>query len=296
MALLRRLGRGSQLRLEAMHFPRPPSALSGTFCHSEPEQGFERAAMPRLDLNCDLGEGEPPARTRALMRWITSANVACGGHAGSAASMALCVRLAKRWGVRLGAHPGLCSRADFGRGRTRLSPDELELLLLHQVSALERMARAEGVRLHHIKLHGGLYHATEEDSALAARFLKVAARWWPNAKVYARAGGRVAQLARRAGVPVWEEAFADRAYRDDGTLAPRGEPGAVLTDARTVIARAWTLLEQGEVQAQSGRTLRVRAQTLCLHSDTPGATTLARALARTLRLHGSRRHSLKLPG
>src|SRR5688500_18309234 len=117
----------------------------------------------RFDLNCDLGEGEPRARTEALMRVITSANVACGGHAGDLASMERCVALAKKFKVRLGAHPGTADRAGFGRGELKITPAELELLLLQQVGTLERIARAHGVKLHHIKLHGALYHATERD-------------------------------------------------------------------------------------------------------------------------------------
>src|SRR4030095_5379345 len=124
-----------------------------------------------LDLNCDLGEGEPQTRTRALMRWITSANVACGGHAGDVRSMSVCVRLCKEFGVLLGAHPGAWSRTDFGRGTVQIEPVELELLLLHQISALERIATQHGVHLHHIKLHGALYHATENDVPLARRYI-----------------------------------------------------------------------------------------------------------------------------
>ncbi|PYM12233.1 MAG: hypothetical protein DME18_11940, partial [Verrucomicrobia bacterium] len=164
----------------------------------------------KLDLNCDLGEGEPLTRTRALMRWITSANLACGGHAGDLPTMEACVRLAKQHGVRLGAHPGPWSRGDFGRGHARPAPHEMELLLLHQVGALERVARRNGVPLHHIKLHGALYHASEEDDALAKRYVAAVKRFWPQAKIYARAEGRVVRVARRAGLVVWEEAVADR--------------------------------------------------------------------------------------
>jgi len=161
----------------------------------------------KIDINCDLGEGESPTRTRRLMCWITSANVACGGHAGDLATMGACVKFARQRRVRLGAHPGPWSRGDFGRGAVELDPDALELLLLHQVGALERIARSNGVRLHHIKLHGALYHATESSGALRRRFVSTVARWWPGAKIYARAGGTVARLARKLGVPVWEEAF-----------------------------------------------------------------------------------------
>jgi len=235
-----------------------------------------------VDLNCDLGEGEPRARTRSLMRCITSANVACGGHAGDLPTMKWCVRLAKQFQVRLGAHPGFPSRADFGRGLVEMGADELELLLLQQVGALERLARAGGVRLHHIKLHGALYHASEANASLARGYLRSVLRWWPRSILYVRAGGAVANLARRAGVRVWEEAFADRAYRDDGLLVARAEPGALLSDERAVLRRVSLLRERGEIETVSGVRLRVNAQTLCLHSDTPRSAALARMLSRAL--------------
>jgi UPF0271 protein len=236
----------------------------------------------KLDLNCDLGEGESLARTRALMRWITSANVACGGHAGDVKSMQTCVRLAKQHCVRLGAHPGPWSRGDFGRQRIRLTPDELEMLLLQQVGALERISRAHAVRLHHIKLHGALYHASETSADLGRRYIETVVRWWPAAVIYARAGGGVVRLARRAGLRVWEEAFADRGYRNDGTLVPRGEPGALLTEVRAVAERVRLLIKGGKVQTVTGKRLPLRAQTICLHSDTPQAVGLAQAVAKLL--------------
>ena len=233
----------------------------------------------RLDVNCDLGEGETAGRTRALMRWITSANVASGGHAGNVATMERCVELAKRFGIRLGAHPGPWGRRDFGRGPVRMDPDELELLLLQQVGALERVARAHRMPLHHIKLHGSLYHASEQDAGLALRYARVVARFWPRAIVYARAGGRVGAVSRRAGLAVWEEAFADRGYRDDGTLVPRGGPGAVLDDVRLVVQRVRDLMGHGTVISVSGRPIRLQPRTVCIHSDTPHAVRLARAVA-----------------
>jgi 5-oxoprolinase (ATP-hydrolysing) subunit A len=236
-----------------------------------------------LDLNCDLGEGEPLARTRALMRCVTSANVACGGHAGDAASMLRCVRLAREHGVRLGAHPGTWDRRNFGRTPTPITPDELESLLLRQVRALEGIARSEGVPLHHLKLHGALYHATEQDARLARRYLAIVARHWPQAKVYALAGGRVAAAARRTRVTVWEEAFLDRRYRTDGTLVPRTEAGALLTGVQAALRQAEGLVKRGEVIAQTGERIRLKAHTLCLHGDGPRAAQLARAVARLLR-------------
>jgi len=236
----------------------------------------------KLDLNCDLGEGEPLARTRALMLRVTSVNVACGGHGGDLQTMETCVRLASQQGVRLGAHPGPWSRNDFGRGIVQFEPDELELLLLHQVCALERVARANGARLHHVKLHGALYHASEESEALANRYAAAVARYWPQTKIYARAGGRVARVARRVGLVVWEEAFADREYREDGTLVPRTEPNAMLLQTNLVIERARRLFSDGAVIAASGKRIPLRPQTLCIHSDTPRAAQLVQAVVNAL--------------
>jgi UPF0271 protein len=237
----------------------------------------------KIDINCDLGEGEPRTRTRMLMRWITSANVACGGHAGDLSTMDACVKFARQFHVRLGAHPGPWSRGDFGRGTVELEPDEMELLLLHQVGALERIARSNGVRLHHVKLHGTLYHATETSVTLRRRYVSTVARWWPGTKIYARAGGGVARLARKLGVPVWEEAFADRGYCDDGSLVPRTQPGALLTYHKEVVARVRTLLENGELTAVSGKRIQLSPDTLCLHSDTPQALELAKTIATAMK-------------
>jgi UPF0271 protein len=213
---------------------------------------------------------------------ITSANVACGGHAGDLKTMEACVRLAKRHGLRLGAHPGPWSRIDFGRGSVRLVPDELELLLLHQVGALKHVAQANGARLHHIKLHGALYHACEESKDLANRCVATVKRFWPQAIIYARARGCVARVARHAGLVVWEEAFADRGYRNDGTLVPRTEPHATLTDTSLVVERVQRLLDDGEIISTSGNAIVVHPQTLCIHSDTPHAARLAQAVVKAL--------------
>lgn len=226
----------------------------------------------RFDLNCDLGEGESRARTQALMRVITSANVACGGHAGDMASMERCVALAKKYEVRLGAHPGAADRAGFGRGELRITAAELELLLLQQVSALQRIAHAHGVKLHHIKLHGALYHATERDQRLAKAYVEIVRRWWPNALVYALAHGTVAKSAKRL---IWEEAFLDRNYLDNGTLVPRSESPALLKNVQDVRERV-EQLARGTVTSVDGKVIRVRARTICVHGDTPQAVEFAR--------------------
>ena len=226
----------------------------------------------RFDLNCDLGEGESRARTEALMRVITSANVACGGHAGNIASMERCVVLAKKCKVRLGAHPGAVDRAGFGRRELKITPAELELLLLQQVGALERIAHTHGLKLHHIKVHGALYHATEQDNLLAKAYVEIVRRWWPNTVVYALADGTVAKVAQRT---VWGEAFLDRNYLDNGALVPRSERNSLLKSIQEVSARV-KQLAQGTVISADGNVIRVNARTICVHGDTPRAVEFAR--------------------
>jgi UPF0271 protein len=236
----------------------------------------------KRDLNCDLGEGEPAARTRALMRWITSANVATGGHAGNVSTMISCVRLARQFGVRLGAHPGPWSQGDFGRAAADLPPGALTLLLLHQVGALATIAQAEAVPLRHVKLHGALYHATEENDGLAWEYLQAIRAYWPRLIVYARAGGRVAALAPRFHVKLWPEVFADRGYRDDGTLIPRNEHGALLDNPLEVQERIRSLRADGTFKAASGKVLKLGGRTICVHGDAEHASRFARLAAREL--------------
>jgi 5-oxoprolinase (ATP-hydrolysing) subunit A len=232
------------------------------------------------DLNCDLGEGEPWARTRALLRQITSANVACGGHAGDALTMEGVVVEAKALGVRLGAHPGVPGA--FGRGEVTLSPGQLQTLVLQQVGALDLLARRHGSRLHHIKLHGALYHAVENDKALGRAYVDAVTRWFPKVKIYARAGGLILTLAREVGVAAWAEGFIDRAYCANGQLVPRNQDGALLTRSREITERLREWRQTGGWKSLEGSWVAVPAQTLCLHGDTPGAMALARALRREM--------------
>ena len=232
------------------------------------------------DLNCDLGEGEPWARTRALLRQVTSANVACGGHAGDALTMERVVVEAKALAVRLGAHPGVPGA--FGRGEVTLSPQQLQTLVLQQVGALDLLARRHDSRLHHIKLHGALYHAVENDNALGRAYVETVARWFPQVTIYSRAGGLVLTLAHKAGITAWAEGFIDRAYRADGQLVPRNQDGALLTRTRDITERLREWRQTGGWKSLDGTWVAVPAQTLCLHGDTPGAVTLARAIRRAI--------------
>jgi UPF0271 protein len=232
------------------------------------------------DLNCDLGEGEPWARTRALLRQVTSANVACGGHGGDALTMERVVVETKVLGVRLGAHPGVAGA--FGRGEVTLSPRQLQTLVLQQVGALDLLARRHSSRLHHIKLHGALYHTVENDEALGRAYVEAVARWFPKVTIYSRAGGIVLTLADQAGIKALAEGFIDRAYCAEGQLVPRNQNGALLTRTQEITERLREWRQTGGWKSLDGPWVAVPAQTLCLHGDTPGAVALARAIRRAM--------------
>jgi UPF0271 protein len=234
-----------------------------------------------LDLNCDLGEGEPWERTRALIGVVDSINIACGVHAGSVALMERCIRLAIPRNVKIGAHPGL--PGNFGRKAAAIDPEELILLLLQQVGGFEHIAHRAGTALHHVKLHGALYHMTDADPGLAAAYLKSMARWFPGVRVYVRAGGLVAGMARRFRVPASEEGFADRTYRSDGTLVERTHPKALVKDVARVVQRVERYLETGKIPVLDGPEISLQFETLCVHGDSVKAVELAKAVARVLR-------------
>lgn len=233
-----------------------------------------------MDLNCDLGEGEDPRRTRALMRWITSANIACGGHAGDQRSLRRCLRLCGDFGVRAGAHPGLPGA--FGRRARPVSAEALVRLLETQTDEFCRAAREVGVRPRHIKLHGALYHMVERSPALARSYIDFVQARFPRWTIFAWPDGVVAHEAARAGVTVWGEIFADRAYGADGRLVPRGKPGAVLEDSAEIVRRVAMFLEDGVLPAGMRGVVRPCAQTICLHADSPVALRAARGLANLL--------------
>lgn len=231
-----------------------------------------RAMNRLLDINCDLGEGESPEQTRALMERIDTANLACGGHAGNLTSLRNGLRLAHELGVRPGAHPGLTQPGNFGRSHPdSLTSGELTRILDQQAGLAWDVGQELGIPLTHIKLHGALYHAVDDDAELADAYLAHVARRWPGLAVIARAGGAVVRRSFQGPVRVWKEAFLDRAYRADGTLVPRGEPGAVLSDAVTVVHRLRDLAEAGGWRAVDGTWIRLDPDTLCIHGDSPAA-------------------------
>jgi 5-oxoprolinase (ATP-hydrolysing) subunit A len=225
--------------------------------------------VPPLDLNCDLGEHEAPALTAALCAVVQRVNVACGGHAGDDDSMRRVIALAATHGLHLGAHPG--QPGNFGRGPVHLSPTELAQLVEAQVT---RLASLAATPLSHIKLHGSLYHHAEEHPDAAEAFVELLASQFPRVAAVSLPGRALEAACRRHGVPFLAEGFLDRAYRDDGTLVPRGTPGAILDSPERITARLQHWRETGHVLSVTGRTIPLPVQTWCLHADTPNVLNL----------------------
>lgn len=230
--------------------------------------------MRQLDLNADVGEGDSDADA-ALLPLVTSANIACGRHAGDPGTMRTTVALAVRHGVAVGAHPGYNDRANFGRRPMHLSAADLNDLLVEQLVAIDAIARSEGAILRHVKPHGALYNQAETDGALADAIIGAIRAFDPNLRLVGRARSAMADSAAAVGHPFTAEAFADRRYRADGSLVPRSQPGALLTDPEEVARQVRWLVTHGEVLASDGSHLPIAFETLCLHGDTPGSAVLA---------------------
>lgn len=239
----------------------------------------------KIDLNCDLGEsfGRYALGDDALiMPLITSANIACGFHAGDWLTMQATVRLAKRHGVAVGAHPGWPDLQGFGRREMSFSPEETEALTLCQIGALAAFAKAEGVELRHVKPHGALYNQSARERGLAEAVARAVKRFSAGLALVGLAGSRSVEAAQEMGLRVLNEGFPDRGYAPDGMLIPRGQPGALLSSVEEVAAHAVELARNG-IQF-GGR--RVQVDTLCLHGDTVHAVGNARAVREALQSAG----------
>jgi 5-oxoprolinase (ATP-hydrolysing) subunit A len=233
-----------------------------------------------IDINCDLGEGERIEKTRRFLRWVTSANIACGGHAGSVHTMRCCLRLCGELGVNAGAHPGFVDRENFGRKEMPISPSDLVSLIESQAGGFELLADEEKVPISHIKLHGALYHVVERDRRLSAAYVEFVKERFPGKRILASPNGYVIPNAERLGLEAWAEIFSDRAYMAGGGLIPRSEPDAVLRDLAEIKMRMEMLLSTGRLPLKNGDTLKISAQTVCVHADSPGALRIARLLAK----------------
>jgi UPF0271 protein len=241
-----------------------------------------------VDLNCDLGESFGRwelGEDAAVLPYVTSANVACGFHAGDPRTMVRTVRLAKAHGVAVGAHPGFRDLVGFGRRRLEATPDEIYADVLYQIGALGAVCRAEGVPLSHVKAHGALYNAALTDFDIAEAVVR-AVRAYDPALVVVSAAGAMLEAARALGLPTALEGFVDRAYHADGRLVARSRPDAVIADPAVAAARAVRLAREGRIATVDGGWLTLQPATLCIHGDTPGAARLAEAVRAALEAAG----------
>jgi 5-oxoprolinase (ATP-hydrolysing) subunit A len=247
--------------------------------------GTEAGDSLTVDLNADLGESYGAWRLgndEALLGLVTSANIACGFHAGDPFTIRLTCAQAVTRGVRIGAQVSYHDLAGFGRREMAVPPAELEAEVLYQLAALDGVARAEGGQVSYVKPHGALYNRAVWDAEQAGAIAAAVRSYRPGLPVLTLPGSALATAAVGVGLPVVAEAFADRAYNPDGTLVRRGLPGAVLTDPDTVAARVTRLVTTGLVEAADGSDLAVTAQSVCLHGDTPGAVRMASSVRAAL--------------
>jgi len=237
--------------------------------------------MKTVDINCDLGESfgvYQVGHDDEIMPYLSSANIACGFHAGDPGVMKQTVRLAKKHGVAVGAHPGYPDLAGFGRREMAIPPDELEAILLYQIGALAGICKAEGVELIHVKPHGALYNKSAKDISLATMIARTVRSFSKDLVLVGLAGSRSIEAGETAGIQMRSEGFADRVYEPDGSLRSRTLPGAMLTDPEEVARHGLELARKGVTALVGGKTLHWDIQTICLHGDEPKAIDNARAI------------------
>jgi len=242
--------------------------------------------MKRIDLNCDMGES-PEAITdgnqESLMPSLTSVNIASGGHAGDSRTMKATIEQALRWKLDIGAHPSYPDRANFGRTELKLPPEMISDSVFEQVRALAEVAAECGARVTHVKPHGALYNQAAANRVVAQAIADGVARWNRDVALVGLAGSLMLDVFRDAGFRVFAEAFADRRYEADGTLRSRRLEDALIRDPAEAGQQALRIAERGTVLACDGSEIVANAQTICIHGDTPGAPTIAAAVAKTLR-------------
>lgn len=249
----------------------------------------------QIDINCDMGEwssagtrqGDPLSMAlkdsdAAIMPFISSANIACGVHAGDAVSMAHTIRLAMQHGVAVGAHPGYPDPEGFGRRSIRITPDALYASICAQIAGIKTTADRLGARLRHVKPHGALFHDAAVDENVAWLLVKCVKETDAGMMLYGLPGSALELASREAGIGFAAEAFTDRAYRLDGSLLPRGMPGAVLHNVDEMIARTLTLITEGHVLTHGGEILAITADSVCVHGDNPVAPAFVTQLTKIL--------------
>jgi len=242
-----------------------------------------------IDLNCDMGESFGAwkmGQDEDILPYVTSANIACGFHAGDAATMRKTVAAALRHGVALGAHPGLPDLVGFGRRNMDVSAQDVYDIVIIQVGALAAVAASQGGKLHHVKAHGALYNMAARNGELATAIAKAVHDVDSTLLLYALAGSVQVKAAEDMGLAVAQEVFADRSYQSDGSLTPRKQAGAMIEDPAISIKQVLRMVQEGKVATQQGSDVNVRADTLCIHGDQPDAVVFAQAIRKALGENG----------
>ena len=243
----------------------------------------------RVDFNCDLGEGFGAYRLGSdeeIMPYLSSANIACGFHAGDPVIMRHTVSLAEKANVAIGAHPSFPDLQGFGRRDMRLTPEEIRSYTTYQIGALQAFTKSK--KLQHVKAHGALYNMAVNDEKIVRAFAEGVYDADPNLILVGLAGSVWLKVGKEVGLRVASEVFADRALNPDGTLVPRSQPGSVIEDENAVIRRALRMVTEGRATAINGKEVAVKGDTICLHGDTPGAPAISRRLYEAFRNAGVR--------
>ncbi|SIT92259.1 5-oxoprolinase subunit PxpA [Pontibacter indicus] len=242
-----------------------------------------------VDLNCDLGESFGAYRMgndEQILPFVTSANIACGFHAGDPGVMRKTVQLCLQHGVAIGAHPGLPDLVGFGRRNMAVSAEEVYDMVVYQIGALQAFVQAEGSTLHHVKPHGALYNMAATDIKLAEAIAEAVYKVNPETLLYGLAGSELIKAAKRLQLVAANEVFADRTYQQDGTLTSRREPDALISDPDQAAGQVLRMVREGKVQSQQGVNVGIQADTVCIHGDGPHALTFARHIHETLQREG----------
>lgn len=245
--------------------------------------------MDKVDLNCDMGEsfGNYTCGMDAdIAEYISSANAACGFHAGDPLVMEKTVSLCKDKGAAIGAHPGFPDLVGFGRRQLQTSPAELRSMVMYQVGALKTFCEAEGIKLQHVKPHGAMYNMAGKDEAMAEVICKAVKAVDPSLILMGGSGSKLLASAKAVGLRGASEVFADRAYEEDGSLVARSKPGAMITDEDEAIARVISMVKNHTVKAVTGKEIEVQADSVCLHGDSMKALVFAKKISQALKENG----------
>ena len=236
-----------------------------------------------IDINCDVGEGV--GNEAKIFPYISSCNIACGGHAGNMETMTQIVQLSKKYKVKIGAHPSYPDRANFGRQVMDISKQELQRSIMEQLMNFNTILAQEQAELHHIKAHGALYNQTVKDRDLAETYLETIQDYKTGTLLYVPYGSVIAELALQQGFTIWYEAFGDRNYNSDLSLVNRKQDNALIQDPVQVLKHIVPMIKEGQVKAVSGELVKIEAKTLCIHGDTPSALEILMYLSQELSKH-----------